>query len=88
MKEPLTKEMKPPRVEWSEQLGEWIVVVDDIGYRYYFDCKAEADEYVRLVLKYGQDSYIWRNLDKWFKNHKHNFECKPHWVRGTNGNAN
>lgn len=69
------------RVEWSEHLGEWLIIVDDIGYRYFFDCRAEADEYLRLTENAGHDAYVWRRLGVWSSNHKHNFQCRPHWTR-------
>lgn len=88
MRERLSGKQQPPYVAWSEQWGEWIVVIDGTGHRYYFDCKAEAEEYLRLASKHGQGAYIWRNLDKWFKSHKHDFQCRPHWQRGKHGNNN
>jgi hypothetical protein len=76
------------QVEWAEQWGEWIIVVDDIGYRYYFDCKAEAQEYVRLTENLDHEGYVWRRLGLWSMKHKHNYECRPHWQRGTNEHNN
>jgi hypothetical protein len=88
MRERLTNRQQPPYVDWAEQWGEWIIVIDGTGYRHFFDCKAEAEEYLRLSCIHGQDAYIWRSLDKWFKGHKHNYECAPHWQRGKHGNTN
>lgn len=75
-------------VEWAEQWGEWIVVADDIGYRYYFDCKAEAQEYVRITENLDHNGYVWRRLGEWSKNHKHDFQCEPHWERMKHDNRN
>lgn len=77
-------------VDWSEQWGEWIIVTEGIGQRHYFDCKAEADEYLRITAEQGHsDPYVWRRLGEWCKHHKHGFYCKPQWERGnTNANTN
>ncbi len=88
MREPLTNKIQPPHVDWAEQWGEWIVVIDGVGYRHYFDCKAEAEEYLRLAQKHGSNAYVWRCLDLWFKNHQHNYRCAPYWQRGKNESTN
>lgn len=76
------------RVDWAEQWGEWIIVVDDIGYRYFFDCKAEANEYLRLTNSGDYEGKVWRTLGVWCTQHKHNHECSPHWQRGNNASTN
>lgn len=76
-------------VEWAEQWGEWIIVTEGVGHRYYFDCKAEAEQYIRLTEPLGHgDPYVWRRLGDWCRNHKHNFECRPHFTRKERNAAN
>ena len=72
------------RVEWSESLGEWIVIFGNIGYRHYFDCKAEADEYLRIRSTLGDSGKVWHTLGIWCVQHKHDFQCLPHWTRKEN----
>ena len=76
------------RAEWSDTIGEWIVVYGNIGFRYYFDCKAEAEEYIRLRTRLGGSGELWRTLGVWCVQHKHDYQCLPHWQRGKHGNAN
>ena len=70
------------RVEFSESLREWIIVIDDTGYRHYFDCKAEAEEYLRLCRDPHLSPYVWRRLGQWCVTHKHDEHCSPNWMRG------
>lgn len=70
-------------IEYSTQHDEWIVVFDGVGYRHFFDCKAEAEEYLRLVTGLGYPGYVWRNLGEWCKQHKHDNNCFPYWKRVT-----
>lgn len=88
VRERLTNRTQPSYVDWAEQWGEWIIVTGGVGYRHFFDCKAEAKEYLRLTMGHGDNAYVWRTLDLWFKSHKHDFECAPHWQRGTDENGN
>lgn len=69
------------RVVWSDQLNEWVIVTRGIGRRHFFDCKAEAEEHLRLAIKHGQDAYVWRILGQWVKTHQYNEHCSPHWKR-------
>jgi aminoglycoside phosphotransferase (APT) family kinase protein len=75
-------------VDWSEQWGEYIIIRDGVGTRHYFDCKAEAQEYLRITNELGHDGYVWRRMGKWCESHKHNYECQPYWQRGNHENNN
>jgi hypothetical protein len=69
-------------VVWSDYWGEWIVIVDDVGYRYFFDCKAEAQHYLDITEPRDGNAYVWRSMEKWAREHTHNEFCKPQWKRG------
>lgn len=76
------------QVEWSEQWGEWIIVHDGVGRRLYLDCRAEAEEYLRITEGSDGEPYVWRRMEKWAREHRHNWECMPHWQRGADGASN
>lgn len=69
------------QVVYSKALSEWIVMIDDVGYRLYFDCRAEAEQYVKIKSRPFSSPFVWRELGDWIKDHRHNDACEPNWVR-------
>ena len=76
-------------IDWSEQWGEWIIVENGVGRRFFFECRAEAEEYLRLTQEQDGSPYVWRSMDSWYRDHRHTYLCRPLWQRGdANAGAN